>query len=190
METIPDSSDPEKQAMGDHIDFEYQHSTMARIEAHYESRRSHKRSHSMATFSKSAIGASGDLLDQGNVAHEQVMEALRAKIQRARNQSGPPAIRNQAPLRHRRSHSAVTHRRKGERSSRSPSSDSLSIAGDFSCSPHQETSTLVDMDMTRDPPLTSLSPIQDVDTTLTDFLYNTSSAIKDPESNRRSLSPS
>lgn len=173
--------------MDDPIEFEQNyHSSLSHSETAQQLRGSHKRSRSLAHFTRSSAGISSDR-DQGNVAHEQVMEALRAKIQRTRNQSGPSTMRNQPPLRHRRSHSAVINRQKTEGSSRSPSSDSLSITGDFS--PQQESSLRIDrmeMDSNKDVmPIRSLSPLPEDDKAITEMLRIASSDNKSTDSGQQ-----
>lgn len=172
MELLSDTHLYKRHSLDDPIEFEQSyHSSLSHSDPTYQSRGSHKRSRSLAHFTRTSAGMSSDR-DQGNVAHEQVMEALRAKIQRTRNQSGPSTMRNQPPLRHRRSHSAVLNRQKTEGASRSPSSDSLSITGDFS--PQQESSMRMDrmdMDSGKDAmPLRSLSPLPEDDKAITEML--------------------
>ncbi|KAM3583051.1 ATP-dependent RNA helicase [Umbelopsis sp. WA50703] len=177
MELLSETSIYKKHSLDDPIEFEQTYPYLSpHGDPNYQSRGSHKRSRSLAHFTRSSAGNSSDR-DQGNVAHEQVMEALRAKIQRTRNQSGPSTIRNQPPLRHRRSHSAVINRQKTEGSSQSPSSDSLSLAGDFS--PQQEPSMRMDrmdVDASREPmPINSLSPLPEDDKAITEMLRIASS---------------
>jgi hypothetical protein len=177
MELLSETSIYKKHSLDDPIEFEQTYPYLSpHGDPNYQSLGSHKRSRSLAHFTRSSAGNSSDR-DQGNVAHEQVMEALRAKIQRTRNQSGPSTIRNQPPLRHRRSHSAVINRQKTEGSSQSPSSDSLSLAGDFS--PQQEPSMRMDrmdVDASREPmPINSLSPLPEDDKAITEMLRIASS---------------
>lgn len=182
IDFLSDASDCKK-PMEDDMDYgSNPHSPISRMVSLYESRRAHKRSHSMATFTRSTIGPSSEI-DHENVAHEQVMEALRAKIQRTRNQSGPSTLRNQPPLRHRRSHSAVVNRQKDEGgSSRSPSSDSLSIVGEFSSSPNQEPYVLVETDTAKESNSASLTPFEDLETSLSNLIYDTGSQSKHSDS--------
>ncbi|KAJ2958482.1 hypothetical protein NQZ79_g5945 [Umbelopsis isabellina] len=184
---LSDTSLYKKHSLDDPIEFEQNyHSSLSHSETAQQLRGSHKRSRSLAHFTRSSAGISSDR-DQGNVAHEQVMEALRAKIQRTRNQSGPSTMRNQPPLRHRRSHSAVINRQKTEGSSRSPSSDSLSITGDFS--PQQESSLRIDrmeMDSNKDVmPIRSLSPLPEDDKAITEMLRIASSDNKSTDSGQQ-----
>lgn len=182
IDFLRDGSDCKK-SMEDDMDYgSNPHSPISRMASLYESRRAHKRSHSMATFTRSTIGPSSEI-DHENMAHEQVMEALRAKIQRTRNQSGPSTLRNQPPLRHRRSHSAVVNRQKDEGgSSRSPSSDCLSIVGEFSSSPNQEPYVLVETDTTKESNNASLTPFEDLETSLSNLIYDTGSQNKHSDS--------
>lgn len=170
MDFLRDLSHAKRSVEDDPMDFGNLNSPTSRIASHYEAKRSHKRSHSMAMFTKSPIGTSPEF--DHEIGHEQVMEALRAKIQRTRNQSGPSTIRNQPPLRHRRSHSAVVNRQKGEVSSRSPSSDSLSMVGEFSSSPQQEPSVLADVETSKESTSTTSASFNELDPAITDLLYD------------------
>ncbi|CAO3658971.1 unnamed protein product [Umbelopsis ramanniana] len=173
MDFFRDPSIYKHQVDTEGLDFGNPLSPSSRIPSHYESRQTHKRSHSMAS-SRSLMGSSSDI-DPENVPHEQVMEALRAKIQRTRNQPGPSTVRHQPPLRHRRSHSAAVQRSKGEVSSRSPSTDSISVPGELSASPH-ESGALIETEVPKEPIVTSsLKPIQEFDTAITNVKYDTNS---------------
>lgn len=173
MDFFRDPSNYKHQLDTEGLDFGNPLSPSSRIPSHYESRQTHKRSHSMAS-SRSLMGPSSDI-DPENVPHEQVMEALRAKIQRTRNQPGPSTVRHQPPLRHRRSHSAAAQRSKGEVSSRSPSTDSISVPGELSSSPH-ESGALIETEVPKEPVVTSsLETIQELDKAITNVIYDTNS---------------
>jgi hypothetical protein len=183
MDFFRDPSNYKHQIDTEPLDFGNPLSPTSRIPLHYESRETHKRSHSMANYSSGTIiGASSDV-DHENVPHEQVMEALRAKIQRTRNQSGSSTIRNQPPLRHRRSHSAAVNQQKGEGSSRSPSTDSISFPGEQSSSP-QESSSLIETDVSKESISMPLKPIQELDTSITNVKYDVHSQDKQAAADR------